>query len=258
VSLLRDSAAGINARFHLVGLYTLVDLLISITLSLAGDDPAWGGPVVTVFLLAWGATFGILGLVYHAAAGREGRPSFTRYAVGLFLPLFWLQVKLFMLTYGPAVLAAWSYHRIDAPADQPLETWMPLALHRIEPIAGLAVLILALYGTPLSILYRERRQRGAPIRDGLRLLRARPAESVRLLGPVLLIALLAAVVHYRHGPERIDPVPDVGEGIVLLVTSYLYLVVFFGATRVVLGRMDLTPLRVAPPDVAARAPDPPA
>ncbi len=52
--------------------------------------------------------------------------------------------------------------------------------------------------------------------------------------------------------------PDIPEGIILLATSYLSLVAFFGATRVVLSRMDLYPLRIPPPGRTSSAADPPA
>ncbi len=198
VSLLRDSFSGINSRFHLVGLYTLVDVFLMIVLSMAGDDPALGGVVVTVLILAWGVTFGILGLVYHAAAGREGRPSFPRYALSLFLPLFWLQLKLGVLTYGPAILVAWGYYKVTSPADVALETWMGRTLFWAEPFAALVVQILALYSTPMCILLRERNESGTPIRQGLRLLRACPQETVRLVGLIFIITVLVGTVHYLH------------------------------------------------------------
>jgi hypothetical protein len=241
VSLLRDSFAGVNARFHLVGLYTLIEVLLPIVVSLAGDDPSWSGAILAVFVLSWGVEFGILGLLYHAAAGHHGRPSFARYATHLFLPLFWLRIKLALLVYGPVFLAAWAYHGVAGPADVPFDEWLLRPFFYLEPLAGLAVLVLALYSTPICILQRERGRRGAPIRQGLQLLRACPNESLKLLGLIALIIVLAGIVHLLHGPEMRDPVPDIPGGLVMLVTSYLNLVALFAATRVVLGRINVIP-----------------
>ena len=38
VNLVRDSFSGINARFHLAGAYTVVELLLRITIAALGED----------------------------------------------------------------------------------------------------------------------------------------------------------------------------------------------------------------------------
>lgn len=254
---MRDAFAGINARFHLVGCYTLIDLLLRILLAQAGDDPEWGSFLFFGFVLAWGGAFGILGLIYHAASGRSGRPSFVHYAALLFLPLLWLQIKLGALVYTPLLLGTLAWHQVAAPATK-VEDWLPMAVYWIGPLADTAVLLLTLYSTPIAILLRERGARGAPIRDGVRLFFERRAESLRLLALVAPIAALGAAVHYAQGPDVKDPVPTLPEAGALLVTSYLTLVALFAACRVVALRAGPAGRDPSAPDRAASAPGPPA
>lgn len=256
-SIIRDSFAGINARFHLAGAYTLIDLLLRILLTVLQEDPErFGGLIMLAMVLAVGAVFGILGATYHAAAGRPGTPSLVRYVGLLFIPLVWLQIKLEILTYAPTMIGLWSLHGIAAPEASQQE-WLANATYWVAPFAGLAVLILSLYSRPLCIYHREQRVKGMPIRDGLKQFRLHPYESRRLLILVLLIGVLRGAVHYMHGPETGDLVPDIPEGLVLFATSYLNLVVFFGATRVVLaGRPQASP--AAGEALGPRLPGPPA
>jgi hypothetical protein len=235
ISLLRDSFAGINERFHLAGFYTLIVLLLRITVTVLGRDAEWFGLLMLTWVVAWGVVFGILGVTYHAAAGRQPAPSFARCAMFLFLPLVWLQLRLELLAYSPAVLGLWGVHSLAAPA-QPLQEWMETARYWIDPLATLVILTLSLYAMPLCIYDRERGERGAPIRQGLRMYRESRAESRRLLPLVVAITVLGGIGQILHGPTTADLVPGIPEGLLLFATSYLTLVVFFGAARVVLAR----------------------
>ncbi|HET6277546.1 MAG TPA: hypothetical protein VFG08_02065 [Candidatus Polarisedimenticolia bacterium] len=235
MNLLRDSFAGINERFHLVGFYTLIVLLLRITVTVLGRDAEWFGLLMLSWVVAWGMVFGILGVAYHAAAGRRPAPSFARCATFLFLPLVWLQLRLELLAYSPAVLGLWGVHSLAAPA-QPLQEWMETARYWIDPLATLVILALSLYAMPLCIYDREQGGRGAPIRQGLRMYRESRIESRRLLLLVVAIAVLGGVGQVLHGPTTTDLVPGIPEGLLLFASSYLSLVVFFGATRVVLAR----------------------
>jgi hypothetical protein len=233
--LLRDSFAGINERFHLVGIYTLVVLLLRITVTVLGQDAEWFGLLMLAWVAAWGAVFGILGIAYHHAAGRRAPPSFARCALFLFVPLVWLQLRLELLAYAPALVGAWGVHGVAFPA-RPLQEWMATARYWIDPLATLVILLLSLYATPLCIYDREQGARGAPIRQGLRMYRESRAESRRLVPLIVAIAALGGIGQILHGPSTTDLVPGIGEGLLLFVSSYFSLVAFFGATRVVLAR----------------------
>jgi hypothetical protein len=235
VNLLRDSFGGINERFHLAGFYTLVVLLLRITVTVLGQDAEWFGLLMLSWVVAWGLVFGILGMAYYAAAGRREPPPFARCAMFLFLPLVWLQLRLELLAYTPAVLGLWGFHSLAAPA-QPLKEWMETARFWIDPIATLVILVLSLYAMPLCIYDREQGERGAPIRQGLKIYRESRAESRRLLLLVVAIAALGGISQFLHGPTTTDLVPGIPEGLLLFASSYLSLVLFFGATRVVLAR----------------------
>lgn len=235
VNLLRDSFAGINERFHLAGFYTLIVLLLRITVTVLGQDAEWVGLLMLSWVVAWGLVFGILGVIYYAAAGRTEVPPFPRLAMMLFLPLVWLQFRLELLAYTPAVLGLWGFHSLAAPA-QPLQEWMETARFWIDPLATLVLLVLSLYATPLCIYNRDKGERGAPIRQGLKMYGESRAESRRLFLLIVVIAALGGIAQLLHGPTRTDLVPGIPEGLLLFVSSYLSLVVFFGATRVVLAR----------------------
>lgn len=240
VSLLRESFAGINARFHLAGIYTLVDLLVVITATVLGEDPEWVGLLMLTWVASLGIVFGIFGVVYHAAAGRQGKPVFVHYATFLFLPLAWLHLRLVLVVYAPALLGLWACYGVASPGAN-LEEWLANFSFWIQPFTMLAILILSLYSMPLCIHDRQQGRRGTPIRDGLRVYRESRAENRRLVALVLVIAALRTFAHFLHGPSSTDLVPSIPEGLLLFASSYLSLVVFFGATRVVLARRPPLP-----------------
>lgn len=234
--ILRESFAGINARFHLVGIYTLVDILVRILVSQATAHPdEWGAFIVPGLLLALGVTFGIVGVVVHAAAGKGERPSFLQVAGFLFLPLLWLQTKISLIAYGPAFAALLGWHSLFAAAV-PLETWVKMPAFHTEPIVETLSLLLFVYATPYAVRQRATGRRGAPIREGLALLFGRGAGGARLLVILLPAIGLSVTAHYLRGPEVTDQVPGVPEGLALLVISYLTLVAVFGAARLLARR----------------------
>jgi hypothetical protein len=257
LSLLRDSFAGINARFHLAGLYTLIDLLLLILLAVAGDNTEWGGAVLAGLALAWGGTVAILGLVFHAASGQTTRPPLPTLVALLFLPLLWLQIRLRLIVYLPFLFGALGWHALIVPSET-LQAWLPRAVFFCAPPAEVVVSLLALFSTPITILRRERGTRGAPIREGVRLMLAEPRASARLLAVLVPAAVLGSVVHYLRGPESKDPVPSAPEGLAFFVTSYLTLVALYGACRVVLDRAGGAGGRDRTTGPAAAAPGPPA
>ena len=234
--ILRESFAGINGRFHLVGLYTLIDILVRIMVSQATAHPDdWGAFVVPGLLTALGITFGIVGVVVHAAAGKGERPSFLQVAALLFLPLLWLQTKISLLAYGPAFAILLGWHSLFA-GSVPLETWVKMPAFRTEPIVETVSLLLFVYATPFAVRQRATGRRGAPIREGLALLFARGTGGARLLIVLLPAILLSAGAHYLRGPDVTDQVPGVPEGLALLVISYLTLVAVFGTARLLARR----------------------
>lgn len=238
-NLMGDSFSGINARFHLVGAYTLASLLMAMVVTYVGEDPNKAGLGVAAGILCAGMMFGVQGVIYHYATGREGAPSFAHYAVTLFLPLIWLQVKLVFLTNFPAIFGSFAWFRLTNP-DATIEEWRSTTVFTIAPAVRLAFLILALYATPICIGLRLRGERGAPIRQGLQSLRSRWYEGRRLLWLVLVTAVLEGVAHYARGPDAEDLVPSIPEGLMLLLTSYLILVTLFGAARLV-SSPEMTP-----------------
>jgi hypothetical protein len=253
----RESLAAINARFHLVGLFTLIDLLLRILLALAGDNPDWSGAVLAALVVAWAGTVAIVCQVFHAASGRPERPPLAALVAMHFLPLLWLQIRLRFLVYLPFLLGTFGWHALLAPSD-PAETWVPRAIYLCAPVAETLVALLALYSTPIAVLRRERGARGAPIREGVRLLLAERKVSARLLGLVLPAAGLTAAVQYLQGPDYKDPVPTAPEAFAFFVASYLTLVALFGACRVVFDRSRPAGGRDAGAEPAATAPGPPA
>jgi len=253
----RESLAGINARFHLVGLFTLIDLLLRILLALAGDNADWSGAVLAALVVAWAGTVAILAQVFHAASGRPDRPPLHALIALHFLSLLWLQIRLRFLVYLPFLLGTFGWHALLAPSD-PLETWVPRAVYLCAPLAETLVALLALYSTPIAILRRERGARGAPIREGVHLMLAERRVSARLLGLVLPAAALGAAVQYFQGPDYKDPVPTAPEALAFFVGSYLTLVALFGACRVVFDRSRPAGGRDPGAEPAATAPGPPA
>lgn len=257
MSLLRDSFAGINARFHLVGIYTLIDLLLLILMTVAGDDADWSGAVFAALVLAWAGTVGIIGLVFQAASGRTARPPFLAIIALLFLPLMWLQIRLRFLVYMPFLFGALGWHALFAPSAA-LQAWMPRAVYWCAPAAEIVVAVLALYSMPIAILRRESGARGSPIREGVRLMLTQRRASALLLALIASAAALGAAVHYLRGPDSKDPVPNAAEALAFFVTPYLTLVAFYGACRVVRDRIGSAGGRDRTAEPAATAPGPPA
>lgn len=255
MSPLREGFAGINVRFHLVGFYTLATLTLRFV-EPHGDDAEWIPAIAAGFVLFHGGVCGILGLVYQAAAGRSEPHSFARFATGLFLPILWLSIKISLIVYGVVAAAAAGYHlaRGAGAFDRTLET----VVFRAGPAIGLALQALALYSMPLCILWRTQGGTRAHVREGWRFFRARPGESLQLFLVLLAIAVLGGALHYARGPEGWKKDPDITEALVLFLSSYLALVGYFGATRVVLRRPAPDPRRPLPADADAAAPGPPA
>jgi hypothetical protein len=254
VNLLRQSFAGINSRFHLVGFYTLLYLAVRLVAVQVDDSAEWGLLFVFVVTGALVCTFGILGLVYMAAAGRPaGRPRFIECAAVLFLPLVWLQVKIALLVYVPMGVGLYAWHQIAAPG-QAIEAWAPGVIWRIEPAVDAAILLLTVYSTPAAIRLRERRAWGRPIREGLALFRARTGPALSLLALVLLTAGVGAAVHFAEQPEQQATAPGLTQGLALLLTSWLTLAALYGASLLLLERPPggASP----PPNEAAAAPGP--
>ncbi len=245
--LLRDSFAGINARFHLAGVYALLALVFLISLALAGDRPEWA-PVALVAMVAyWAVRCGVFGLAYQAAGARRPVVPFHVYARVLFLPLAWLLLKVSVLVYGLAAFGITGYYQLRGEA-LPENLLASPAFFWGAPLFDLATRILLLYSQPISIRARERGERGPHVRLGLAALRAHPSASRGLLLLLLVIAALYTGLLYAHGPQEKDASPGVAEALLLFATSYLELVVLFGAARVVL----------VPPDGSGEGPPRPA
>ena len=210
------------------------------------DD--WGAAVVPGLLTALAVSFGILGLVVHAAAGKGERPPFIQVMALLFLPLLWLQTKISVLAYGPVFVGLWGWHELFAAAE-PFEAWLRTAAYRIEPLIESATLVMTVYATPFAVSQRASGRRGAPIREGLRLLVRRAEGGTRLLAFLVPAIALGTGAHFLRGPEETDPVPGIPEGLALLVISYLTLASVFGVAR-------LLARRAAAAAAAARGADP--
>lgn len=257
MSLLRDSARAINERFNLVGFYSLAALLLRITLSSAGDDPLWAALFGMALVVDLGTACGIMGLVVQAAAGRGEPVPFSRYAAGLFLPLVWLWLRVLVIVSLLVALVV-AVYQMSHGGSLPPEEALTKVIYWGTPCFDFLQRILWLYSVPLCIVARIMGEHRATLRGGWAILRARPADSARLIMLLLLISALEGALHYARGPKGQDVPPDVPEGLILLVTSYLDLVVLFGATRVVLSRIDSGFGDGVRPAAAARAPGPPA
>ena len=251
--LLRYSFAGINARFHLVGAYALLGLLLMITETMDLDAPELAGLVLAVMVVFYGTVCGICGLVYHAATGRPEPPSFGLYASTLFLPLFWLTLKIAVIVLGLSGCAAAIYHLASGSGGSIEETAKAMSFWG-EPAIGLATRLLWLYSIPICIQARLRGEWRPHIHAGLRMLRAFPSESRRLVLLLVAVAALDAALLFTRDPGAPARGPEVIDVLVLLVQYYLELVALFGATRVVLLRAPGDP-RAEP---RAPAPGPPA
>lgn len=234
MSLLGRSFAGINPRFHLVGIYTLLDLLVRIVTAQADDSAEWPFLFVFVSVIAVACTFAIQGVIFSAAAGRpSGAQRFLEAAAILFLPLFWLQIKISFLVWIPVALGTVGWHALFA-ADQPIETWAKGIVWWIAPGVDGAALLLTVYCTPVAIRYRERNAWGRPVRDGLGLFRRRTRGAMEILVLVLLIVGVTAAMHYMEEPGKDPPVPGVAQGLALLATSWMTLAALFGTSLLVL------------------------
>jgi hypothetical protein len=254
--LLRDSFAGINARFHLVGTYALLGLLLKISETMDLDAPELAGLVLAVLVVFYGTVCGICGLVYHAAAGRPGPPSFGLYASALFLPLFWLTFKIAVIVLGLSGCVAAIYHLASGSGATIEQTAMTVSLWG-EPIIGLLTRLLWLYSIPACMQARLRGEWRPHVQAGLRLMRAFPSESRRLALPLVAIAALDAALLLAREPGAVPQGPEVTDALVLLVQYYLELVVLFGATRIVVERASRDERRApgeVPRDPAAGPP----
>lgn len=255
----RDALAGIGARFHLVGILTLLDLLNRMAQSLASKDKDWAGVFVILSLLAWVIGFALLGVVYHAAVddARATTPSPVRLGLVLFGTLLWLQIRVLALVLAPIYLGAWGLFLWRAP-QVPIEAWMKSTVYWIGPFAEASVLVLLLVATPVAIWLREHGRRGAPIRNGVRLFWRRWSAGLMVVGIVAPAILIASALHYFAGPDHEDIVPTIPECLSMILTSYLTLVALFAASRVVVWSARTAAPEPRPADPAATAPGPPA
>jgi len=255
--LLRDGFAGINARFHLVGAYALLGLVLKITETMDLKAPELAGLVLAVMVVFYGTVCGICGLVYHAAAGRREPPSFGLYAAALFLPLFWLTFKIAVIVLGLSGGAAAIYHLASGSGATIEETAKTMSFWG-EPIVGLVTRVLWLYSIPICVQARLRGEWRPHIRAGLRLLRAFPSESRRLVLLLVAVAALDATLLFTRDPGAPARGPEVIDALALLVQYYLELVALFGATRVVLAGAPVDERRDPRVDPRAPAAGPPA
>jgi hypothetical protein len=229
--------------------------VVRIAFAEASNRPEeYGFLFVTAAFAALMASFGILGLVVHAAAGRGPQPPFLQVAALLFLPLMWLQLKIALVTYGPILAALTTVHALDAPTV-PLETWVQLPAYWLEPVAEAVTLALTVYATPFAVRQRVTGKRNPAVRWGLRLMVSR-AEG----GPWLLLLLLPAIAigttaHFLRAPTDTDPVPNIPEGLALLVISYLTLAGLFGSARLLARRAAAAALEGRVPPGTAEADD---
>ena len=254
MSLLRESFSAVNARFHLVGIYALVALLVRFAQHWTGDDPSGLPLMLGALLLYIAADSGIFGLLFQAAMAPREPLSFVRWSAALFFPIFWLLFKIGLLQTFLIALAATLHQAMTGDA---LPASLETVIYWGRPLFDLVTQVLALYSVPLCILSRVRREWRPAIRQGFGLYRARPSDSRRLLLVLLAVTLLESGLRFAlgHGSEK-GP-PGYAEGLVTLVSAYLSLVAFFGATRVVLARFA-TGSREAVPGADPAAPGPPA
>ena len=253
MKLLRESFSAVGTRFHLVGLFTLSALLVRFATHWMGDDSSWILLVAAAIALRLVCACGVLGLLFEAAVGGRESSSFVHWSARLLLPIVWVWIKISVVVYGPIAFAANLYLAGLGLATVPDR--LVAIVFWSEPFLELAALVLALYSFPLCILWRTRGEWGPHLRAGWRFLRACPAESRRLLLLLLAIAALEAAEQWTLGPEGYKTAPGYAEGLLELGGSYLALVVFFGATRVILGHLAAGP-REAPAGAGTAAPGP--
>lgn len=259
LSLLRDSFQGINARFHLVGVNTLISLLLPMIIPLIASEEDWAILVVPGVFLLYGIAFAIQGLAYHAAADPPGRPrpSPARLGLLLFPTLLWLQLRILLLTYFfpfLVVLTALWVRTGVVPEDEAVrqpQFWVGI-------FAQAATLLLTTAATPLAIRLREHGARGRPIRDSLRFYFHHARESGVVLAIVVPGAILGAVIEIVRGPAATDPVPRIPEAFAIFVGSYLELVALFAASRILTLALLLGAGDAGRPGVTDRSEAPPA
>ena len=235
MSLLRTSFAGINSRFYLVGISTLLSLLLPMaTATIKEGDEDWAPFVVLGLLVAWGIAYAIQGLTYHAATDAPGRQAPSAVRLGLFLypTLLWLQLRLFLLCYVLPFLMTVAV-RATLTGTVPDEAWAKQADFWVRVFAQGLSLLLVTAATPLAIRMREQARRGRPIRDSLRFFLLRRREAMLILLLLVPSAILGAVIEVVRGPAVTDPVPRLPEAFAIFLGSYLELVALFAASRVV-------------------------
>ena len=233
MSLLKESFAGINARFHLVGITTLLELLLPMAIAAAGKDEEWTPALVAGLFVTWGVGFAIQGLVYHAAVddARSLRPSGVHLGLRLFPTLLWLKVKMGLLCFVPLLTAAlaWQVARTPGPLT---EAAIQQAGYWVNPVGQTAFMLLATAATPVAIWLREHGRRGQPIIDGVRFFVRRPRQAGRILALFLPAAIVYATTNYLRGPALDDPAPRWPDAFGEFLVSYVSLVALFAASRV--------------------------
>jgi len=242
VTLLRESFSAVNARFHLVGIYTLVALLVRFAGHWTGDDPSGLPLMLGAMLLSVAADGGIFGVLFQAAMGPKEPLSFLQWMAGLFLPVFWLLFKIGLLQALLIAVVSTAHQALTGGA-------LPESFQRVLywglPFFDLTAQVLALYSLPVCILARVRRTWRPAIRQGLAVFRTRPSESGLLLLLPLAVTAIESTLHFALGPGSEKAPPGYAEGLVSLAGAYLTLVAFFGATRVVLASFAGDPREVA-------------
>lgn len=251
--LLRKSLSAVGARFHLVGLFTLSSLLVRIATHWMGEDATWFPLVASAIIVYIACAGGVLGMLFQAATESRQSLSFVHWATQLLLPITWLWLKIYLVVFGPTGIAVGLYLAFTS-SETPSETIRRLLLW-CAPFQELIALVLALYSFPLCILWRTRGEWGPHLRAGWRVLRERSPESRPLLLLLVVVAALEAGQQWMLGPEVYKSPPGYLEGLLELASSYLVLVVFFGATRIVLDRLAAGP-REAPSGAGTAAPGP--
>ncbi len=192
MTLLRESFSAVNARFHLVGIYTLVALLVRFAGHWTGDDPSGLPLMLGAMLLSVAADGGIFGVLFQAAMGPKEPLSFLQWMAGLFLPVFWLLFKIGLLQALLIAVVSTAHQALTGGA-------LPESFQRVLywglPFFDLTAQVLALYSLPVCILARVRRTWRPAIRQGLAVFRARPSESGLLLLLPLAVTAIESALH---------------------------------------------------------------
>ncbi len=244
MTILRDSFRGINARFNLAGFYGLSRLFLYMMADVASrlrKDDIVGDLAVLLAMVLFVLTYcGVRGVVYQAAAGGRRTATLIGSSLAVFIPFAWVGLKVLVLV-GVPYLAAWGIYSGSAdPGTAPASLASGFALWTV-PFFLLGTRIVALYAMPLGIVSWERRAPRAHIREGLRLFRLFPRESLRLVLILVVSGALEGALWIVRGQEAKDLSIDLPFALVLFITSYLQLVSFYGATRVVLARFASAP-----------------